>query len=157
MVKAYHIIHNIKSKSKVSIAKNLNIVKTYHKFSLIENILVKYLDHFYNYALLDAFTYWKNKILFYFTTSIWRNRRRIHFLKNTLDFIGVNHYNQIYLDFNFLEKDKINIKLNNPDNNLFVNQMNWDILPEGMYLILKRIKKYNLPILITENGNLFRR
>ena len=56
------------------------------------------------------------------------------------------------MDFNYFGKDKINIKLNNPNNNLFVNQMGWDILPEGMYLILKRIKKYNLPILITENG-----
>ena len=30
--------------------------------------------------------------------------------------------------------------------------MGWEIFPEGIYHIIKRLKKYNLPIYITENG-----
>jgi beta-glucosidase len=32
------------------------------------------------------------------------------------------------------------------------NSLGWDIYPEGLYNILLRLKKYNLPIMITENG-----
>ena len=30
--------------------------------------------------------------------------------------------------------------------------MAWEIYPEGLYHVLKSLKKYNLPVIITENG-----
>ena len=32
------------------------------------------------------------------------------------------------------------------------NSLGWDIYPQGLYKLLLSIKKYNLPVLITENG-----
>jgi beta-glucosidase len=32
------------------------------------------------------------------------------------------------------------------------NSLGWDIYPEGLYQLLLRLKKYRLPIIITENG-----
>jgi len=32
------------------------------------------------------------------------------------------------------------------------NSLGWDIYPEGLYKLLSAVKKYNLPVLITENG-----
>lgn len=32
------------------------------------------------------------------------------------------------------------------------NDLGWEIYPEGIYYVLKSLKKYNLPIYITENG-----
>jgi beta-glucosidase len=32
------------------------------------------------------------------------------------------------------------------------NSLGWDIYPQGLYKLLMAMKKYNLPVLITENG-----
>ena len=33
-----------------------------------------------------------------------------------------------------------------------VTDMGWEIYPEGIYYVLRGLKKYNLPIYVTENG-----
>ena len=151
--KAYHIIHKINPDTQVSIAKNLNLVKTYNQNSVIENLLIKYLDYLYNTSFLKALT--EGEINFFFISKyLFGGIQENHeFLKNTLDFIGVNHYNQVYLKFDINSENKIDVKLNNPNNNFPINQMDWDVYPDGMYLVLKKLQKYNLPIIITENGN----
>jgi beta-glucosidase len=61
----------------------------------------------------------------------------------SLDFIGVNHYFSHWVKGFSVNNDPEDI----PRNDLF-----WPMYPEGLYLTLKDIKKYSLPILITENG-----
>lgn len=63
-------------------------------------------------------------------------------IKNHLDFIGLNHY------FHFKIKFPTSIK----NENKIVTDMKWEVYPEGIYHVLKELKKYNLPIYITENG-----
>lgn len=73
---------------------------------------------------------------------------------NTLDFIGLNYYSRHLVDVtswwignmlaqtcehNHLPLDK--------------NSLGWDIFPEGLYLVLKKLdQRYSLPVFITENG-----
>jgi len=33
-----------------------------------------------------------------------------------------------------------------------VSDLGWEIVPEGIYYVLKNLKNYNLPVYITENG-----
>ncbi|EKE18877.1 MAG: hypothetical protein ACD_9C00207G0002 [uncultured bacterium] len=57
------------------------------------------------------------------------------------DFIGCNYYTGMVLAFgknNIAESDK--------------TDLGWRIYPKGFYGVLKGLKKYNLPIYITENG-----
>jgi len=70
-----------------------------------------------------------------------------------LDFIGLNYYSRQLVD---VEKWGIG--------NLFAdvckknhspvqkNALGWDIYPEGLCDLLLKLKKYNLPVMITENG-----
>ena len=58
------------------------------------------------------------------------------------DFIGLNYY--------FHNRIK-GFKLNQ-NNNKQVSDIGWEIYPEGIYHVLKDLKKYNKPIYITENG-----
>ena len=58
-------------------------------------------------------------------------------IKNHLDFIGLNYYFHRKL-FGNENKD--------------VSDTGWEIYPRGIYHCLKDLKKYNLPIYITENG-----
>ncbi len=73
--------------------------------------------------------------------------------RKTLDYIGVNYYGR-----NLADVESWGIKhllLDTcPYNHhpLRKNSLGWDIYPQGLYKLLVVLKKYNLPILITENG-----
>ncbi|MEF8846954.1 MAG: glycoside hydrolase family 1 protein [Candidatus Paceibacterota bacterium] len=59
-----------------------------------------------------------------------------------LDFIGLNYYRH--------EKIKFPLQIESGDNE--TSDMGWEIYPEGIYHVLKDLKKYDKPIFITENG-----
>ncbi|OGI25636.1 MAG: hypothetical protein A3J76_05855 [Candidatus Moranbacteria bacterium RBG_13_45_13] len=58
------------------------------------------------------------------------------------DFLAVQYYFHNLIKFPGVRKNK----------NEAVSDLGWEIYPEGIYHILKDLKKYNLPIYITENG-----
>lgn len=67
-----------------------------------------------------------------------------YFLRATISnctFIGCNYYSKRSIGW---KKNKV-LKENKTD-------LGWEIYPEGIYAILKSLKKYKLPIYITENG-----
>jgi beta-glucosidase len=67
-----------------------------------------------------------------------------YFLERTIawsDFIGMNHYFHNRIDHGL-----------NKNENKETTDFGWEIYPESMYQILKQLKKYRLPIYITENG-----
>jgi len=68
----------------------------------------------------------------YFWDDYFRNK-----IKKEQDFIGLNYYFHSRLGGNKNES---------------VSDLNWEIYSEGIYHVLKDLKKYNKPIYITENG-----
>ena len=71
-----------------------------------------------------------------------------------MDFIGVNYYLR-----EFVSVDKvfnagiIGAKCNKVHGHVKrIDKMGWDSYPQGLYEILLRLKRYRLPILVTENG-----
>ncbi|MDD3487317.1 MAG: glycoside hydrolase family 1 protein [Candidatus Moranbacteria bacterium] len=70
------------------------------------------------------------------------NERMIRKVLGHLDFIGAQHYIRIPFSARaFFENE-----------NRERSDVGWGIVPEGMYQVLMDLKKYNLPIYITENG-----
>jgi len=67
---------------------------------------------------------------------LW-NKRFLSKIGEEQDFIGLNYYFHKRLFGN---------------ENKSVNNLGWEIYPEGIYHVLKGLKKYNKPIYITENG-----
>ncbi len=61
--------------------------------------------------------------------------------KNYLDFIGLNYY--------FHARFENGFKISGGQTK---NDLGWEIYPEGIYHILRDLKKYKKPIYITENG-----
>jgi len=80
---------------------------------------------------------WAATILNYLWSDWFLNK-----IKNHQDFIGLNYY--------FHNRIK-GFKLNQNENKE-ASDMGWEIYPEGIYHVLKDLKKYNKPIYITENG-----
>jgi len=67
-----------------------------------------------------------------------------HFLNKisgTQDFIGLNHYFHNRIGWRMTQYE-------NPR----TSDMGWELYPEAIYHVLKDLKKYRLPIYITENG-----
>lgn len=133
-VLAYRIIHKIYqeqslNKPMVSISANLQAFEICRP--TLKNKLAVYLRHkLYN---------------LYFIDELLR--------KKTLDYIGVNYYGRNLAD---VESWGIRHLLLDscPYNHhpLPKNSLGWDIYPQGLYKLLVALKKYNLPVLITENG-----
>jgi beta-glucosidase len=97
----------------------------------LKNRLAAYLrDRWYNFDLLDKFA--KHK---------------------TLDFIGFNYYSRhlVHLLRWGLGNLVWDVCTTNHDP-VKKNSLGWDIYPEGLYQVLLKLKKYNVPIVISENG-----
>lgn len=63
-------------------------------------------------------------------------------IKNYQDFVGLNYY--------FHNRIK-GFKFNQNENKV-VTDMGWEIYPQGIYFVLKNLRKYGKPIYILENG-----
>lgn len=70
------------------------------------------------------------------------NKLFLNKIKNHLDFIGLNYYFHNRIQFPF--------KIRNENES--VSDLGWEIYPKGIYYVLKDLKKYNLPVYVTENG-----
>jgi beta-glucosidase len=133
-IKAYRIIHKVyrqKSLARpmVSIAANLQAFEICRP--TLKNKLAGYLrNKLYNFCFIDALLRQK-----------------------TLDYIGINYYGRNLVD---VQDWRIrNLLLQTCQYNhhpLPKNSLGWDIYPQGLYKLLMAMKKYNLPVLITENG-----
>ncbi|MEK9209301.1 MAG: glycoside hydrolase family 1 protein [Patescibacteria group bacterium] len=83
----------------------------------------------WNFCLKKCADFWWN---FLFLNKTWLY----------LDFIGLNYY--------YHNRIK-NLKFNQNENQE-VSDMGWEIYPEGIYYVLKDLKRYKKPVYITENG-----
>ncbi len=63
------------------------------------------------------------------------------------DFLGVNYYRPVFLKARLWPVGVTEIK--KPG---VYSDMQWPVYPEGLTAVLREVKKYNLPIYITENG-----
>ncbi|MDD5464844.1 MAG: glycoside hydrolase family 1 protein [Candidatus Omnitrophica bacterium] len=133
-IKAYRIIHKIyqeKSLEKpmVSIAANLQAFEICQP--TLKNKLALYLRHkLYN---------------LYFIEKLLR--------KKSLDFIGINYYGRNLADVRSWKIRSLLLDTCSYNHHpLRKNSLGWDIYPQGLCKLLMSLKRYNLPIMITENG-----
>ena len=81
-----------------------------------------------------------NKLLAHFA-DWWINFYFLNRIKNHQDFIGVNYYFHNRINYGFGKNE-----------NRIISDMGWELYPQGIYNVLMDLKKYNKPIIITENG-----
>lgn len=150
--KAYDIIHRNIPSAKVSIAKNVTHMISYHDYDIFKAYFADEIDRFYNRQILDALTIGKFNFgfnLFGYNFGIHEER---NLWKKKLDFIGLNHYNISYVKIEYTGENILDVVLTKKSKEFQQNDMGWDMCHYSMYNVLKMLKKYNLPIIITENG-----
>lgn len=83
----------------------------------------------------------------------WYNLDIIDRIKNHLDFIGVNYYSRQLVDITNWWIGNLAFEVCKSQHHpVKKNFLGWDIYPEGLTQVLLGLKKYNLPVIITENG-----
>ena len=154
--RVYHLLHFKNNKCKVSIAKNIAIFKPNNNLNIAEILFSYQMNKFYNYSIINSLITGRLYLNLYPSISKITDiniDEKYELMKNTLDFIGVNHYNVVYIKLSLLSDNKIDMILGKNDKRYPQNDMNWDMVPYSLYISLKDIyRKYNLPICITENG-----
>ncbi len=133
-IKAYKLIHSFyKNKGfpapSVSAAMNMQAFTSCRK-TLWNKIAVYLRDRIYNRFFLE---------------------RLIR--HNALDFIGLNYYSRTVVDVKKWGVSNLFFDTCTENHHsLKKNDMGWDIYPQGLSQLLISLKKYNLPVFITENG-----
>ncbi len=135
------------SPNKKSIIKYLNVGKNLIKAHIETYLALKSINQNYNIGIaknnIHFEDYKKKPInrLFKKFADNWWNFRFLGKIEKHLDFIGLNHYFHNRINYGF-----------NKNENKILNDLGWEIYPKSIYSVLVGLKKYNLPIYITENG-----
>jgi len=126
---AYNIIHYSKKKKsckdKVGVAHNSISVHTYRKNSIFDYIFMRFVNFFWN----DSFYY------------LTRGKH---------DFLGINYYFHYRVDHFSLNPLHFFVDVHSEHREM--TSVGWEIYPQGIFNVLLNMRKYNLPIYITENG-----
>ncbi|OQA41026.1 MAG: Beta-glucosidase A [Candidatus Omnitrophica bacterium ADurb.Bin314] len=73
--------------------------------------------------------------------------------RRALDFIGLNYYSrQLVEPSNWGIRSLLSDVCRENHRPVPKNSVGWDIYPEGLYELLLKLKKYDLPVMIAENG-----
>lgn len=121
--KAYSAIHNLNKNAKVGIAENYSFFDAYNKKSFLSNKAV-------------------------FAWNFLNNHLFLRLTENYHDYLGVNYYFHNRIKITPFSFHPLEIKNENKE----VSDTGWEIFPEGIYHVTMELKKYGLPIYITENG-----
>jgi beta-glucosidase/6-phospho-beta-glucosidase/beta-galactosidase len=110
----------------VSLAQNLHYFYPCPEFSFGTNTLAAILvNKVFNFSTLDYLV-----------------------KRKALDFIGVNYYSKTYIE----RKGFSGAQCSHANHKERKNSLGWYICPGGFYTVLMALKKYNLPLVILENG-----
>lgn len=150
---AYQAIHRHyeetqKSPVYVSLAHHMTYFMPCRRNSLADRWSVFLRNYFFNYLFFDAALSG-----FLFFPGMFCERLPG---AKALDFLGVNYYSRDFIQFaGFFQANSIGIICEKGHHPLEVRELNamaWDVYPEGLYQLLKGLKRYRLPVFITENG-----
>lgn len=152
-VEAYRVIHDGYRHGGggpvwVSVAKHMIHFEPCRSRSLADRSAVYLRNWFFNDLWFNALT---SGFLFFpgiFCESLPRRK--------TLDYLGINYYFRSYIRHaGFGGTQGLGASCDSAHHQgqiREVNMMGWDVCPEGLYRLLMRLKRYRLPVMITENG-----
>lgn len=149
-IKAYEILHRSSKGSEcwVSIAHHAIAVAPCRPSSILDRFTLFLRDWFVNRLPFQAL---HSGFLFY--PGVFFEKLPA---KRTLDFLGVNYYSRDFVRFagvgGIRQFGEVCPKQHHPEETEAVNDLGWEIYPQGIYEVVSSLRSLGLPVLITENG-----
>ncbi len=133
--------------ASVGIAKHMRIFDPWDPGSIKDRAIARTLDTVFNQAFLVG------SLLGRVRFSL-PDEDEVRFVDDdraagTLDYFGLNYYSRDMVRFDPSHPGGFERKI--PEG-APVNDMGWEIYPEGFYRLLRRAGKFGLPVYVTENG-----
>lgn len=143
---AYHLIHASFPSALVSFADHFRILDPARWWDPADRLMADVLSSFFNDQPLDAIATGHLRLA---VPTLLDIEEDVPSLKGTLDFIGVNYYTR-----NLVRTDtgapQGFVLENEPD--AATSASGEEIYPAGLYRLLLALRRYHLPLVITENG-----
>jgi beta-glucosidase len=140
---AYHAIHQFQPEARVGMAHYYRSLQPARHWSPLDKLATSLL-----FSINDIFPYAAN----HGTVKFLGRRKRVPEAKATQDFLGIDYYTRDYVSFDLFKPGELFGKrtfrqgADLSTTKFLANE------PLGMYEALKWGLKYNLPIIVTENG-----
>jgi beta-glucosidase len=140
---AYHAIHQIQPQARVGMAnyyRSLQPAKTWFPLDSLVTNLLRSLNDIFPSAATDG------------VVRFISRRKRVPQAKGTQDFLGIDYYTRDYVSFNLFKSSELfGKRFFRSGDDLSTTGFLANV-PLGMFEALKWGLKYNLPIIVTENG-----
>jgi len=146
-VRAYHVIHEARPDAKVSIAKHVLALSADNPHRWLDRLSVRIRSYFFNHLFVDAL----HSGVLHVPGLFWERLP----MGKTLDFIGMNYYTRDFVRNSGYNLPGLVGAMSEHDHRQQVGKLNdlgWEVYPEGLAQYLREFTRYRLPILITENG-----
>ncbi len=146
-VKAYHAIHERRADAMVSVAKHALALSPCDPHRWRDRLSVRARSYLFNRMFYDALHSGALRVPGLFWESLPSGR--------TLDFIGLNYYTRDFVRNTGFTIPGLIGNLCTIDQHRMIskrNDLGWEIYPEGLAQFLHFFRRYDVPILITENG-----
>jgi len=142
--RAYQVIHKIQPTARVGIATNYRSFQPYHSWSPLDGIAAKSLHHTFNEAFPKAIHDGILRLPF--------KRIKIKGAAKTQDFLGINYYTRDIVSFDMTNPNELFSRTSFGENDEISESGLIANVPNGFFEAIKWGTKFNLPIIITENG-----
>ncbi len=141
---AYRVIHEVQPTARVGAAINVRGFKPSNPRSPLDKLVAGQLSKIFNDFFPHAF---HTGVLRYPTRS-----RQLSALKGTQDFLGINYYTQDLVAFDLTHAAELFGRRFYDKDALLSETGFLANCPEGMFNALEWGRKYDIPMIITENG-----
>ena len=141
---AYRVIHELQAEAQAGIATNYRSFAPAHSWNLLDRLPIRALDQIFNRAFNDCLAIGRLNLVL--------KKKTLPGTAGTQDFIGLNYYSRDLVSFNLLEPGSLFSDRSYPKDAEISPTGFIANVPAGMWDGLKWAHRYNLPIIVTENG-----
>ena len=153
---AYKTIHKLVHDAKVGIAKQIVLFMPIHPSSGLEALISYGGNSFFNFPVMNSLV---TGILEMSVLGIKLFSFPVEDLKDSFEFIGINHYTAIFVSYNPVDwsgRKECPVLLSNYERRFQKSDFGWTLAPESLAITLEWVnKKWNkrkVPIIVSEHG-----
>lgn len=131
----------------IGISQNMVALAPDRPWHPLDRALVHLASHNYNHAMLEALTTGRIRIRMPGVASL---DLEVPGARDSIDYLGMNYYTRAHMRFT-LGHPFVELRYRDRSRRGLTDN-GWEIYPEGFSQILMELKRYGLPVWVTENG-----
>ena len=151
--RAYKLIHQIVPDAQVSLTNQIIPLIPKHKWSLLETIIAAAANQFINFPYMECLN---TGILEWKILGIRFYRKVIPGLKNSVDFLGMNHYTCVFATIDPRDWNEFPLANRRPNKDIPLSDFDWSCIPDSVAMVMRWTDRIwnprHLKIVISEHG-----